>query len=90
MKAKLSPLIQKKISEIYKKDKKLYKRIEQKIALFESSPRHPSLRIHKLSGLLDDFWSVSINRSLRMVYRYMKKDEAYFVDLGTHDEVYRK
>jgi len=50
MKARLSPFVQKTITRIYKKDKKLAGKIQKQIALFESNPKHPSLRIHKLSG----------------------------------------
>ncbi|HRN96701.1 MAG TPA: type II toxin-antitoxin system mRNA interferase toxin, RelE/StbE family [Candidatus Levybacteria bacterium] len=90
MKAKLSPLVQKKIKEIFLHDRKLYKRIEKQIKLFEANPKHPSLRIHKLSGKPNHMWSLSVNRSLRMIYQYVEKDIVYFVDLGTHDEVYKK
>jgi len=90
MKAKFSPFVQKGVAQIYKKDKRLAEKIQQQILLFESNPRHPSLRLHKLSGTLDNMWSLSITMSIRMVYRLTNKETAYFVDIGTHDEVYRK
>jgi len=90
MKAKFSPFVQKTIIQIYKKDKKLYEKIQRQILLFESNPKHPSLRLHKLSGTLDNMWSLSITMSIRMVYRLISKETAYFVDIGTHDEIYRK
>ncbi len=90
MKAKFSPLVQQKILHIHKKDKKLTLRTEKQIKLFESNPKHPSLRTHKLTGKLANRWSISISRGLRMVYLILDDDIAYFVDLGTHDEVYRK
>jgi len=90
MKAKFSPFVQKTITQIYKKDKKLAGKIQRQIRLFESNPKHPSLRLHKLSGTLDNMWSLSITMSIRMVYCLTSKETAYFVDIGTHDEVYRK
>ncbi len=90
MKAKFSPLVQQKILQLNKKDKKLVVKIEKQIKLFESNPKHPSLRTHKLTGNLTNRWSISINKGLRMVYLILKEDTAYFIDLGTHDEVYRK
>ena len=90
MKARLSPFVQKTITRIYKKDKKLAGKIQKQIALFESNRKHPSLRIHKLSGTLNNMWSLSITMSIRMVYKILSKEIAYFVDIGTHDEVYRK
>lgn len=90
MKVKFSPLVQQKILLLNKKDKKAVVRIERQIRLFESNSKHPSLRIHKLTGNLANRWSISISRGLRMVYLVLEEDIAYFVDLGTHDEVYRK
>lgn len=90
MKVKFSPLVQQKILQLNKKDKKLVVKIEKQIKLFESNPKHPSLRTHKLTGNLTNRWSISISKGLRMVYLILKEDTAYFVDLGNHDEVYRK
>ena len=90
MKAKFSPFVQKTITQIYKKDRKLAEKLRKQIRLLESNPKHPSLRLHKLSGTLDNMWSLSVTSSIRMVYRLVSKETAYFVDIGTHDEVYRK
>lgn len=40
-------------------------KIERQIKLFESDPKHPSLRTHKLIGNLADRWSISISKGLR-------------------------
>jgi len=85
MKAKFSPFVQQKILQLNKKDKKLVVKIEKQIKLFESNPKHPSLRTHKLTGNLTNRWSISINKGLRMVYLMLDEDIAYFVDIGTHD-----
>lgn len=90
MKAKFSPFVQKTITQIYKNDRKLAQKIQKQIVLFESNPKHPSLRLHKLSGTLDNMWSLSVTLSIRMVFRLIDKETAYFVDIGTHDEVYKK
>lgn len=90
MKAKLSPFVQKKITDIYRKDKGLAQKIQKQILLFESNPKHPSLRIHKLTGKLNNMWSLSITLSIRIVYRLIDQETAYFTNLGTHDNVYRK
>lgn len=78
-----------KLFKIKKKDLKLAKLIENKLILFQSDITHPSLRRHKLSGNLDNLWSISINKSIRMVYIEME-NEFYFIDIGTHDQVYKK
>lgn len=73
-----------------KKDKKSFQKIEKQLTFFKSDPRHHSLRVHKLTGKIKNMWSISIARNLRMIYILLEEDQAYFVDIGTHDEVYRK
>lgn len=89
MKAKFSPTVQRKIAEIHKQDKKLTEKLQKQILLFESNPKHPSLRVHKLTGKFKERWSISITRNVRMVYVQVNEDIAYFVAIGTHDQVYR-
>lgn len=82
------PDIYKKLQFIKKKDKKLYKKIVKQLDLFEQDPKHKSLRLHKLTGEVENTWSISIDMSLRMVY-IEKEDSYYFIKIGTHDQVYR-
>lgn len=90
MNAKFSPSVQKELKKIQQKDRKLADRIEKQIALFEENSKHPSLRTHKLSGTMDNMWSISITTSIRMVYVLLGESSAIFVKIGTHDEVYGK
>lgn len=90
MKAKFSPLVQNEIRKIQKKEKSLALRIEKQIALFEENPKHPSLRVHKLSSTIDNMWSISITMRIRMVYIQIDAKTALFIRIGTHDEVYKK
>ncbi len=79
--------LNKKLKLISHKDRKLFKKIEKQLLLFEENPRHPSLRLHKLKGNLQNVWSISIDRSYRMVYTE-QKNSIYFFDIGTHSEIY--
>ena len=90
MLAKFSLLVQKEITNIAQKDKKLADRIEKQISLFEENPKHPSLRTHKLSGKMNNIWSISITMNIRMVYLLVDHGTALFVKIGTHDDVYGK
>ncbi len=90
MNIRLSPDLLTSLQRIKRKDHKLLLQIQKQLKLFQTNPKHHSLRLHKLSGKLQNQWSISINRSMRMVYIALSKDEAYFVAIGTHDEVYRK
>lgn len=89
MRIRLSPELREDLQEIARKNPKLAKLIEKQLDLFIKDPRHKSLRVHKLSGKLQNMWSISITRDMRMVY-LQDGDEAHFFDIGTHDEVYKK
>jgi mRNA-degrading endonuclease YafQ of YafQ-DinJ toxin-antitoxin module len=89
MQIRLDSKLRKELEEISKKDVKLSKRIQKQLALFAVNPKHKSLRVHKLSGELNNMWSISISKNIRMSYLQIGGD-AYFFDISTHDEVYRK
>ena len=54
---------------------------------FAADPQDPLLRTDKLKGELADYWAFSIDDDLRVVFRW-EGDEAFFVNLGSHDVVY--
>ena len=54
---------------------------------FAADPRDPLLRAHKLKGELADYWALSVDDDLRILFRW-EGDEAFLVNLGSHDEVY--
>ncbi len=81
--------VKKELKKIQLRNLKLYKRIQKQLELFVTNPRHKSLRLHKIRRQDNlKVWSISINESYRMLYE--ENDYIYFVDIGTHDEVYRK
>lgn len=79
----------KKASKFLKKHPSLIDKYQKTIELLESNPHHPSLRLHKLEGRLNDYHSVSINLSYRIVIYFLLADnEIVPVDIGDHDAVY--
>ena len=59
------------------------------LQLLELNPRHPSLRLHPLSGRLQALHSVSINLSYRITLELLIQDEQIIpVNVGDHDAVY--
>ena len=50
-------------------------------------PLDPLLRTHKLKGELADYWAFFVDDGLRVVVRWVG-EEAFLVNLGSHDEVY--
>lgn len=66
---------------------KIHQQCESRIRLFAQHPQDPQLRDHKLSGKLLGYRAFSITGDIRVVY-YIENDVAYFVDIGTHAQVY--
>jgi len=79
----------KKLKKFIKKHPEVLERYAKTIELLEIDPWHPSLRLHKLEGGLQEYHSVSINMKYRVVIDFIIKDnEIIPIDIGTHDEVY--
>jgi mRNA-degrading endonuclease YafQ of YafQ-DinJ toxin-antitoxin module len=69
-------------------NKILESRFRDRAAIFENSPFDPRLKTHKLSGVLDDLWSFSVDYDVRVIFSFMETNRVLFIDIGTHDEVY--
>jgi mRNA-degrading endonuclease YafQ of YafQ-DinJ toxin-antitoxin module len=62
---------------------------EKTLKLLEANPFHPSLRLHRLRGPLEDLHSVSINISYRITIEFILDEKTIVpVDVGKHGEVY--
>jgi mRNA-degrading endonuclease YafQ of YafQ-DinJ toxin-antitoxin module len=66
----------------------IQKKAEDKILLFKSNPFHPSLRLHKLSGDLESYWSISIDMKHRIIIKIRENGDIILVTIGKHD-IYR-
>ncbi|MEO6695769.1 MAG: type II toxin-antitoxin system YafQ family toxin [Ignavibacteria bacterium] len=73
-----------KISNNIRLEEKLWNRIE----IFQNDPYDPVLKTHKLSGKLKDLWSFRIDYDIRVIFIFSENNEALFIDIGTHREVY--
>jgi mRNA-degrading endonuclease YafQ of YafQ-DinJ toxin-antitoxin module len=74
-----------------KKHPEMLSQYEKTLRLLEAGPAHPSLGLHRLSGKLEGLYSVSINKSCRISLEFIVQDDTIIpVDVGTHDEIYRK
>ena len=75
------------------KDLKKLSKEKQKLATkrelyFRKDPFDPKLKTHKLSGRLKEYWAFYLTYSDRVLFRFIKKDEAIFYKIGSHD-IYR-
>jgi len=80
----------KELGKIKKKDKILFSVIQKQLDFFALNQKHPSLRIHKLSGKHKNSWSLTVTDSLRMIYYIENGGKVVFCDIGTHGQVYRE
>lgn len=64
-----------------------HKKFDERILLFLKDHTDPVLKDHELKGDLQGFRSFSITGDIRVVY-YLVDNTAYFVDIGTHNQVY--
>lgn len=69
--------------------KNLEKRFEARYDLFENDHTNPILKDHALAGNLDGYRAFSVAGNIRVVY-YIFEETAYFIDIGTHNQVYSK
>lgn len=73
----------------YKAYKKLPESIkniaEMKMKIFRKVPYDSSLKIHKLSGKLKDYWAFSINYKYRIIFSFISDHKIYFHTIGTHE-----
>jgi len=57
------------------------------LELFKINPQNPILRDHALKGDKIGLRSFSITGDYRVIY-YIEDETAYFLDIGTHAQVY--
>ncbi|HIP59866.1 MAG TPA: plasmid stabilization protein [Campylobacterales bacterium] len=79
----------KRAVKFFKKHPDLLERYEKTIKLMELDPSHPSLRLHKLKGLLAEYHSISISMKYRVIIEFVIEDgKIILINIGTHDKVY--
>lgn len=57
------------------------------VKIFEQNNSDPTLKDHALSGKLKGYRSFFVTGDIRVIY-YIHENIAYFVDIGTHNQVY--
>ncbi len=58
--------------------------VRDRIALFQTDPRQPSLHMHKLKGNLRNKWSFRVNYRYRVVFCYDSKNVIALLAVGDH------
>ena len=65
------------------------KKAEKQERLFRDNPFHPSLHTEKLEPKGKQIWSFRIDRSYRVLFRFIEADHVVFLTVGPHDWIYK-
>lgn len=72
-------------NEYRKLSKKVKLLAEKKEKLFRKDPFTSSLKTHKLTGKLKNYWSFSIDFQYRIIFEFADEENIWFHSVGTHD-----
>jgi addiction module RelE/StbE family toxin len=80
--------------KVIKKNPQLKNKIFEVLRLLGENPFTPSLKSHKLTGKLADFWSCSVAYDCRIIFDFSEDGEfleimILLIDIGSHDKVYK-
>lgn len=67
---------------------KLQKRTKDAIRLWATDPNNESLRLHRLSGKLNRFYSIDITGDVRALYEIIDGEVYLYQMVGTHSQLY--
>jgi addiction module RelE/StbE family toxin len=81
------------VKRLLRQSPKMAEPIEKTLQQLSEDAYHPSLKTHKLKGDLDDTWSCSIDRSFRILFKFVPMleddgEEIFLLTIGNHDDVY--
>lgn len=76
---------------IYKKlNPHLRQEVKDSIEKFKNEENHIKLKVHKLTGRMEDMYAFSVNYSQRIIFQYISKNTiAILLTFGDHD-IYEK
>jgi toxin HigB-1 len=65
------------------------KKTEKQEKLFRQNPFYPSLHTEKLEPKGKQVWSFRIDRSYRVLFRFIEGGDVVFLTVGPHDWIYK-
>ena len=71
-----------------KLDEKIQEKASKKTGFFLLNPFHPSLRTEKLHPKKFHVWSFRIDRSYRIIFRFLDGEHVEFLFIGHHNQIY--
>lgn len=65
----------------------LVKKFQERVGIFTKDFDDPILKDHQLRGEKSQLRAFSITGNIRVIY-FVKDGDAYFIDIGSHNQVY--
>ena len=67
----------------------IQKKAEKQERLFKNNPFYPSLHTEKLEPRGRQVWSFRIDKSYRILFRFLDGQKVVFLTVGPHDWIYK-
>ncbi|OGK24959.1 hypothetical protein A3A46_00900 [Candidatus Roizmanbacteria bacterium RIFCSPLOWO2_01_FULL_37_13] len=77
------------IKKLRKTPKKITVAFRERLEIFIKNKYSPILNNHQLTGQYSGLRSINITGDWRAIYKEIDKNTIYFVELGTHSELYK-
>jgi mRNA interferase YafQ len=89
------PRFQKSLKQLVKRNSQLKNKIRETLMYLEEDPYTPSLKSHKLTGNLKEYWSCSVASDCRIIFLFDRDLETgenllVLIDIGSHHDMYDK
>ena len=62
--------------------------LRKRLGIFKEDIFDKRLKTHRLKGNLSDYYAFSISQSDRIVFKILKDNSVYFIEVGSHDVCY--
>ena len=82
-----TPTFEKRLRGFLKKHPELKSKIVELLDCLVENPFRPSLKSHRLSGVLRNNWAASLTDEYRILFLVEKKSIC-LTNIGSHDEIY--
>lgn len=69
--------------------KSIQKKAEKQEKLFRQNPFYPSLHTEKLEPRGKQVWSFRIDKSYRIIFRFINGNKVLFLTIGPHSWIYK-
>jgi addiction module RelE/StbE family toxin len=73
------------LKSLEKLPKIIQEKAQRKDNIFRENISHFSLRTHKLKGKLKNYYSYSVDKNHRVLFRFENKNKVIYFDIGTHN-----